>query len=120
MVLKDKHKRIYRELFPQTYKRHKSRRITGPKMLLGVPTRPNQLWAMDFILDRIATGRRFRVLTLKDLFIHEALPLHVDFSITGKRVAEVLDRIKGKRGLPKGINCDNGSKYISKATDPWS
>ena len=123
MGLKDNHKRVerlYRELGLQMHKRRKSRKVTRPKMLLPVPTRPNQIWAMDFISDRLATGRRFRVLTLKDLFTHEALPLHVDFSITGERVAEVLDRIKIARGLPKGIICDNGSEYISKAMDQWS
>jgi putative transposase len=63
-------------------------------MLLEVPARPNELWAMDFVSDSLATGRRFRVLTMKDLFTHEAITLHVDFSITGDRVAEILDRIK--------------------------
>ena len=123
MGLKDNHKRVerlYRELGLQMHKRRKSRKVTRPKMFLPVPTRPNQIWAMDFVSDSLATGRRFRVLTIKDLFTHEALRLHVDFSITGERVAEVLDRIKIARGLPKGIICDNGSEYISKAMDQWS
>lgn len=97
MGLKDNHKRIgriYRELGLQTHKRRKSRKLTRPKMLLEVPARPNELWAMDFVSDSLATGRRFRVLTMKDLFTHEAITLHVDFSITGDRVAEILDRIK--------------------------
>lgn len=123
MGLKDNHKRIerlYRELGLQMHKRRKSRKVTRPKMLLPVPTRPNQIWAMDFVSDSLATGRRFRVLTIKDLFTHEALRLHVDFSITGERVAEVLDRIKITRSLPKGIVCDNGSEYVSKAMDQWA
>jgi len=123
MGLKDNHKRIariYRELGLQTHKRRKSRKLTRPKMLLEVPARPNQLWAMDFVSDSLATGRRFRVLTMKDLFTHEAIDLHVDFSITGDRVAEILDRIKITRGLPKAIVCDNGSEYVSKAMDQWA
>lgn len=123
MGLKDNHKRVerlYRELGLQMHKRRKSRKVTRPKMLLPVPTRPNQIWAMDFVSDSLATGRRFRVLTIKDLFTHEALRLHVDFSITGERVAEVLDRIKITRSLPKGIVCDNGSEYVSKAMDQWA
>lgn len=123
MGLKDNHKRIerlYRELGLQMHKRRKSRKVTRPKMLLPVPTRPNQIWAMDFVSDSLATGRRFRVFTIKDLFTHVALRLHVDFSITGKRVAEVLDRIKITRSLPKGIVCDNGSEYVSKAMDQWA
>lgn len=121
--VKDNHKRIgriYRELGLQMHKRRKSRKITRPKMLLEVPSRPNQLWAMDFVSDSFAAGRRFRVLTVKDLFTHEALCLHVDHSITGERVAEALDRIKQRRGLAQAIVCDNGSEYVSKAMDQWA
>jgi putative transposase len=123
MGVKDNHKRIgriYRELGLQMHKRRKSRKVTRPKMLLEVPARPNQLWAMDFVSDSFASGRRFRVMTLKDLFTHEALALHVDVSITGERVAEVLDRIKLVRGVAPAIVCDNGSEYTSKAMDQWA
>jgi putative transposase len=123
MGVKDNHKRIgriYRELGLQMYKRKKSRKITRPKMLLAVPSKPNELWAMDFVSDSFASGRRFRVLTIKDLYTHEALCLHVDISITGERVAEALDRIKKARGLAPAIVCDNGSEYISKAMDQWA
>lgn len=123
MGFKDNHKRIariYRELGLQMHKRKRSRKVIRPRMLLEVPTRPNQLWAMDFVLDSFASGRRFRVLTLKDIYTHEVLALYVDVSITGDRVAEVLDQIKLTRPLPKGIICDNGSEYVSKAMDQWS
>ena len=123
MGLRDNHKRIgrvYRELGLQMHKRRKSRKITRPRMLLEVPKAPNQLWAMDFVQDSFASGRRFRVLTVKDLYTHEAICLHVDVSITGDRVAEALDVLKAKRGLASAIVCDNGSEYISKAMDQWS
>lgn len=123
MGVKDNRKRIeriYRELGLQMYKRRKSRKVTRPKMSLEIPTQPNQLWAMDFVSDSFASGRRFRVLTIKDLFTHEAICLHVDLSITGERVAEALDGLKQIRGLPKAIVCDNGSEYVSKAMDQWA
>lgn len=123
MDVRDNHKRIgriYRELGLQMHKRRKSRKITRPKMLLEVPSRPNQLWAMDFVMDEFASGRRFRVLTIKDLCTHEALALYVDVSITGERVAEALDRLKLSRGLPSAIICDNGSEYVSKVMDQWA
>jgi putative transposase len=31
-------------------------------------TRANQTWAMDFVHDQIATGRKLRVLTIVDTF----------------------------------------------------
>lgn len=123
MGLTDNHKRIariYRKLGLQMHKRHKSRKVTRPRMLLEVPSRPNQLWAMDFVQDSFASGRRFRVLTVKDLCTHEAICLHVDVSITGDRVAESLDKLKLSRGLARAIVCDNGSEYVSKAMDKWA
>lgn len=123
MGVKDNHKRIariYRELGLQMHKRVKSRKISRQRHLLEAPTAPSQLWAMDFVQDSFSNGRRFRVLTVKDLYTHEALTLHVDMSITGERVAEALDQIKVWRKLPKAIVCDNGSEYISKAMDQWA
>jgi putative transposase len=123
MGLKDNHKRIgrvYCELGLQMSKRRKTRKISRQKHLLEVPSAPSQLWAMDFVQDSFASGRRFRIFTLKDLFTHEALALYVDVSITGERVAERLDLLKSTRSLPKAIVCDNGSEYISKAMDQWA
>lgn len=123
MGLKDNHKRIgriYRELGLQMNKRQKSRKLSRQKHLLEVPSAPNQLWAMDFVQDSFANGRRFRILTIKDLFTHETLDLYVDISITGERVAEVLDRLKACGRIPKAIVCDNGSEYVSKAMDQWA
>ena len=89
-------------------------------MLLEVPSKPNQLWAMDFVSDSFASGRRFRVLTIKDLYTHEALCLYVDVSITGERVAECLEMLKVNDRRPRAIVCDNGSEYVSKVMDQWA
>ena len=32
------------------------------------PTRPNETWAMDFVHDQLATGRKIRVLKVVDTF----------------------------------------------------
>lgn len=119
----DNHKRIarvYRELGLQVGKRIRKRKRMERRFMFIAPTRPNELWAMDFVLDSFSTGRRFRVLTVKDLFTHEALLLHADLSITGNIVAHVLDQLKAKRGLPQAIICDNGSEFVSKAMDQWA
>jgi len=84
------------------------------------PTKPNELWAMDFVSDSFENGRKFRILTVKDLFTHECLVLYVDRSITGARVAEVLSMLIAKRGKPRAIICDNGTEYTSKAMDEWA
>jgi putative transposase len=121
---KDNHKRIarvYRDLGLQVGRRKNGRRkIRSRRFMFIAPTRPNELWAMDFVSDSFANSRKFRVLTVKDLFTHEAILLHVDRSIGGDAVARELSRIGKVRGLPKAIICDNGTEYTSKAMDQWS
>jgi putative transposase len=75
---------------------------------------------MDFVSDSLATGRRFRTLNIKDLFTHEAVAIHVDFSIPGDRVAEILNSLKAKGKCPKSIIVDNGTEFTSKAMDVWA
>lgn len=122
--MSDNHKRIgriYRELGLQIGKRRKGRpQRTGLRLALERPTQPNEVWAMDFVSDQLATGRRFRCLTMTDLYTHESPVLEVDVSLTGLRVSHVLDRLKETRKLPKAIVCDNGTEFTSKAMDQWA
>lgn len=122
--MSDNHKRIarvYRELGLQVGKRTKGRpKRTGLRLVLEKPTQPNEIWAMDFVSDQLATSRRFRCLTMTDLYTHEAPVIEVDVSLTGVRVSQVLDRLKHSRGLPKAIICDNGTEFTSKAMDQWA
>lgn len=120
---KDNHKRIariYRDLNLQLGLRRKKRRKLERRFMFLMPSKPNEVWAMDFVLDSFANGRRFRVLTVKDLFTREAVVLHVDLSIRGEDVARVLEKMKLSRGLPKTIICDNGTEFTSRAMDQWS
>lgn len=119
----DNHKRIariYREMGLQVTKRPKRKRRSARRHLFVAPTRPNELWAMDFVSDSFASGRRFRIFTLKDLFTHESLCLYVDRSIPGQSVASQLDKVVAQRSAkPTGIICDNGSEFAGKAMDQW-
>ncbi len=60
------------------------------------------------------------MLTLVDNFSRISLAIEVDFSLSGKRVVEVLERLRFSHGLPKTIKVDNGSEFISKALDAWA
>jgi transposase InsO family protein len=71
------------------------------------PTTPDQVWAMDFVADSLSNGQAFRALTLVDNFTRESLAIEADFSLTGKRVVEVLERVEKHRGKPQAIKCDN-------------
>lgn len=122
MGFNDNHKRIariYRGMGLQINRRKIKRRMR-PRLAMSTPTKPNELWAMDFVHDSLASGRRFRTLNVKDLFTHEAVLIEVSRSIGGDDVARALDRLALTRGYPEGIVCDNGTEFTSIAMDQWS
>lgn len=76
---------------------------------------------MDFVADQLFDGRKFRALTVVDNFSRKCLAIHPQQSIKGHDVVEVMETIKNKgEGLPKRIQVDNGSEFISKALDKWA
>lgn len=75
---------------------------------------------MDFVSDQLYNGKRFRTLTIIDMYSRECLDIYVGKAIKGETVASVLDRIKTERRLPKRIKVDNGPEFISRALDAWA
>jgi putative transposase len=76
---------------------------------------------MDFVMDALFDGRRFRALTLVDNFSRECLEIEVGASLKGEDVVRVMERMKLTRGaVPERIKVDNGSEFISKALDKWA
>ena len=117
------HKRVYRlykleglSLRLKTPKKRISRqRVDGPPA-----TKPNECWSMDFVADRLASGHKFRALTIVDNFTRECPAIEVDSSLTRKRVAAVLEDLKQSRGVPQRIKVDNGPEFLSRALDGWA
>lgn len=121
--LKVNRKRVYR-LYKQeglTVRRKKRKRISlfGRKPL-PIGSGPNERWSMDFVSDQLADGRSFRTLNVVDDFTRESLAIEVDVSLSGQRVARVLDRVIELRGMPKSIVMDNGPEFTSRALDAWA
>jgi len=58
--------RIYREEGLMVRKRKRKRVAQARGRRLEAPTRPNQRWAMDFVADVVAGGRRIRALAVVD------------------------------------------------------
>ena len=117
------HKRVYRwyklEGLSLRLKTVKKRRSV-PRVPLPPANAPNERWSMDFVSDKLADGRRFRLLALVDNFSRVSPALEADRSLTGKRVVEVLDRLAASGIKPKSIHVDNGPEFISKALDEWA
>ena len=111
--------RLYREEGLSLRLKKRKKRTSHLRVVLDRAERVNQHWSMDFVSDNLFSGRRFRVLTVVDDFSKECPVLEVDHSLTGQRVARVLDRIALMHDLPEVITVDNGPEFISKALDLW-
>jgi putative transposase len=83
-------------------------------------TARNDIWSMDFVIDEMTDGRRFRALTVIDLFTHECLAIDAGQGLSGQDVAATLERLRFERGLPQRIYCDNGTEFVSAAMDLWA
>lgn len=118
------HKRVYRLYCEEgLHLRHKRpRRHVSAAHRVERPQagRPNESWSMDFVSDALFDGRRLRALTVIDNYTRESPAIEVGQGITGKQVAELLDRLSKKRGLPDRIFLDNGPEFVSRALDLWA
>jgi putative transposase len=59
-------------------------------------------------------------LTVVDVFTRESLAIEVGQSLKGQDVVGVLNQIRGRRGAPKFLFCDNGSEFTSQSMDLWA
>jgi putative transposase len=96
------------------------RRVAVHRRERRKPSGPNQVWSLDFVADQLADGRRFRALTIVDVFTRECLAIEAGQSLKGEDVVKVLNRIKAQRGASKMLFCDNGSEFCSQAMDLWA
>jgi putative transposase len=113
--------RLYREEGLTVRKRRRKRVSRAERLPLAVPTAANQLWCLDFMQDALWWARKFRLLTVVDVYTRESLAIEVDTSLSGARVARVLDRVITERGAkPDEIVLDNGPELTSKALDQWA
>lgn len=112
--------RLYRVEGLALRRRRCRKRRSHLRVALTGAERINHIWALDFVHDSLADGRRFRVLTVIDQFSRESPALEVDTSLTGERVATVLSRIADQRGLPVVVQSDNGSEFTSRRMDQWA
>ena len=75
---------------------------------------------MDFVFDGLADGRRIRCLNIVDDYTREYLAIEVDSSLTGRRVALVMDWLEETRGPSLSITLDNGPEFAGKTLDEWA
>lgn len=113
-------RRLCREETLLLTRRRGRKRVAVERTPRVVPTGPNQRWSMDFVHDRLADGRPFRVLTILDEGTRESPALVVGRSLTGQHVVAALEQLAHTRGLPRTISVDNGAEFTSRALDVWA
>ena len=119
------HKRVYRlykeEGLSLRFKRPKRRISAAHRLARPELTGMNQCWSMDFVADQLFNGRRIRALTIVDNFSRECLAIPVSHSLQGEDVVATMEAIKQfSKRIPRRIQVDNGSEFISKALDKWA
>jgi putative transposase len=86
----------------------------NPKNPAFVPLQSNEEWAIDFMHDSLACGRRFRSLNIIDPYNRECKGIYIRYNLPAVRVIELLEQSIEKYGKPKFIRSDNGPEFISK------
>ena len=112
-------RRIYRSLALQVRprKKRKVRYVRGN--VIPAVSRPNERWSIDFVHDRLASGRNIRAITLVDDYTRECLAVEVGFSFGSQDVIRCFEDIAFERGFPETIRFDNGSEFTSHAMLRW-
>lgn len=121
----DNHKRMYRvykeEGLNLRSKRPRRNKSASQRMNRPELTTINECWSMDFVADQLFDGRKFRALTIVDNFSRKCIEIYPNQSIKGQDVVNVLDHLKyDQKIVPKRIQVDNGSEFISKVLDKWA
>ncbi len=117
------HKRVYRLYRSEGLalrRKTRKKRLSWPRVPSPTASQPHAEWGMDFLADRLADGRRFRVLTLVDHVSRVSPAIEVGTSLTGERVVAMLERLAEGGGCPRRICVDNGPEFVSKALDAWA
>lgn len=113
--------RLYRELSLQLRNKKPKRRVKAKlREDREDASAANQVWAMDFVHDQLATGRKLRVLTVVDTWSRYAPIVDPRFSYRGEDVVRTLDEACSEVGFPKTIRVDQGTEFVSRDLDLWA
>lgn len=104
----------------QVRRRHRKKIPPGDRQPLIRPGAANEVWSMDFVFDRVASGRAIKCLTIVDDATHEAVAVLPEHSIGGHHLVRLLDEVCARRGSPKMIRTDNGKEFTGKAMLTWA
>jgi putative transposase len=121
MINHKKTRRVYNELGMQLRNKTPKRRVKAKlREDRCAAVAANETWAMDFVHDQLATGRKLRILTIVDIFSRFSPAIDPRFSYRAEDVVATLDRVCAELGFPKTIRVDQGSEFVSRDLDLWA
>ena len=114
--------RLWSEEGLQLPKHHKKRRRLYHKDSSVIRLRPqyqNHIWSVDFVHDKLSSGRSYKMLTVLDEYTRKALCVEVKPRMGSADVLEALYPLLLKHGKLEYIRSDNGSEFIAAALQLW-
>jgi putative transposase len=112
--------RLYRLEQLHIRRRRRKKIPVSERQPLVRPGRANEVWSMDFMFDREASGRSIKCLVIVDDATHESVAIVADHAIGGDHLTRILDAICAQRGTPAVIRTDNGPEFTGKAMLNWA
>jgi putative transposase len=104
----------------QVRRRRRKKVPVSERQPLVRPGAANEVWSVDFVFDRVASGRTLKCLVIVDDATHEAIAVMVEHCMGGEHLTRVLDGICSQRGKPAVIRSDNGKEFTGKAMLHWA
>jgi transposase InsO family protein len=83
------------------------------------PEHKDHVWSYDFVDEKTADGKKFRILNIIDEFSRESLAVRVERRLNSNDVIDVLFNLFILRGVPEHIRSDNGSEFTANAVRKW-
>jgi transposase InsO family protein len=83
------------------------------------PEHKDHVWSYDFMIDRTADGRAFKILNIIDEYSRECLAMQIARKIKNQDVIDILFNLFIFRGIPEHIRSDNGPEFTAKAVRKW-
>jgi putative transposase len=83
------------------------------------PEHENHVWSYDFVIERTANGRAFKILNIIDEFTRVNLSSKVNRRIRSQDVIDELFELFILRGIPEHIRSDNGPEFTARAVRKW-